>query len=98
METAGNAALATTAGEEPSKKKKKRKLQRHKPSSSAAVYQLKQANKESSVEAKEEITAIVCTTEDGEVEEDKKPAAEVAQLGTEERDSLLLEELSLIHI
>ena len=55
---------------------------------SAAVNQLKQANKESSVEAKEEKTATVDTTEDGEEEEDKKPAAvqrvepnEVAQLG-----------------
>ena len=37
------------------------------------------------------------TTEDAEVEEDKKPAAEVAQLGTEERDSLLLEEILLAH-
>ena len=100
METAGNAALATTVGELPLKKKKNRKLQRHKPSSSAADNQLKQANKESSVEAKEEKTATVDTTEDGEVEEDKKPAAvqsvepnELAQLGTEERDSLLLEKL-----
>ena len=57
METAGNASLATTAGELPLKKKKNRKLQRHKPSSSAAVNQLKQANKESSVEAKEEKAA-----------------------------------------
>ena len=74
METAGNAALATTEVEEPSKKKKKRELQRHKPSwvpCSAAVNQLKQANKESSVEAKEEKTASVDTTEDGEVGEDK---------------------------
>ena len=70
METTGNAALATTVGELPLKKKN-RKLQRHKPSSSAAVDQLKQTNKESSVEAKEEITATVDTTEDGEVEEDK---------------------------
>ena len=44
----------------------------------------------------------VDTTEDGEVEEDRKPAAvqsvepnEVAQLGTEARDSLLLEEILL---
>ena len=37
-----------------------------------AVNQLKQANKESSVEAQEEKTATVDTTEDGEVEEDKK--------------------------
>ena len=87
------------------KKKKNRELQRHKPSRvacSAAVNQLKQANKESSVEAKEEITATVDTTEDGEVEEDKKPAAvqrvepnEVAQLGQEEGDSLLLEDILL---
>ena len=84
------------------KKKKNRKLQRHKPSSSAAVNQLKQANKESSVEAKEEKTATVDTTEDGEVEEDKKPAAvqrveqnEVAQLGPEGEESLLLEDILL---
>ena len=91
METAGNAALATTAGGLPLKKKKNRELQRHKPSRvacSTAVNQLKQADKESSVEAKEEKTATVDTTEDGELEEDKKPAAvqcvepnEVAQLG-----------------
>ena len=63
---------------------------------SAAVNKLKQANKKSSVKAKEEITTTVYTTEDGKVEEDKKPAAEVAQLvGTEERDSLLLEEILL---
>jgi len=69
------------------KKKKNRELQRHKPSSSAAINQLKQTDKESSVEAKEEITATVYTTVDGEVEEDKKPAAEVAQLGRRERFS-----------
>ena len=68
METAGNAAKATTAGELPLKKKKNRELQHHKPSRvacSAADNQLKQANKESSVEAKEEKTATVYTTEDG---------------------------------
>ena len=59
METAGNTALATTGGELPLKKKKNRELQRHKPSSSAAVNQLKQADKESSVEAKEDKTATV---------------------------------------
>ena len=99
METAGNAALATSIGElvPLKKKKKKRKLQLHKPSSSSAVNQLKQAYKESSVEAKAEKTATVDTTEDGEEGEDKKPAAvqrlepnEVAQLGPEERDAVLL--------
>ena len=84
------------------KKKKTRELQRHKPSSSAAVNQLKQANKESSVEAKEEKTATVDTTEGMEEGEDKKPAAvqrveptEISQLGQEERDSLLLEDILL---
>ena len=69
---------------------------------SAAVNQLKQANKESSNEAKEEKTATVDFTEDGEVEEDRKPAAvqsvepnEVAQLGQEEKDSFLLEDILL---
>ena len=103
METAGNAALATSIGElVPLKKKKKRKLQLHKPSSSSAVNQLKQAYKESSVEAKEEKTATVDTTEDGEEEEDIKPAAvqrlepnEVAQRGPEERDAVLLEDILL---
>ena len=84
------------------KKKKNRELQPHKPSSSAAVHQLKQADKESSVEAEEEKTATVDTTEGVEEEEDKKPAAvqriepnEVAQLGQEEGDSLLLEDILL---
>ena len=65
---------------------------------SAAGNKLKQANKESPVEAKEEKTAPVDTTEDVEEEEDKKPAAvqrvepnEVAQLCQEERDSLPLD-------
>ena len=53
------------------KKKKNRELQHHKPSSSAAVNQLKQADKESSVEAKEEKTALVDTTEHAEEAEDK---------------------------
>ena len=51
METAGNAALATTEVEE-KLKKKTRELQHHKPprlACSAAVNKLKQANKESSV-------------------------------------------------
>ena len=74
MDTAGNAALATTAGEDPSKQKKKRVLQRHKPlrvACSAAVNQLKQANKKSSVKAKEEQHATVDTKEDGEEEDTK---------------------------
>ena len=104
METAGNAALATTKVEEPLKKEK-RELQRHKPprvACSAAVNKLKQADKESSAEAKEEKTATVDTTEGVEEVEDKKPAAvqrvqpyEVAQLGQEEGDSLLLEDILL---
>ena len=57
----------------------KRGTQYHKPSRvacSAAVNQLKQANKEASVEAKEEKTALVDTTEHVEEAEDKnKPAA-----------------------
>ena len=104
METAGNAALATTEVEEPLKKKT-RELQHYKPpivACSAAVNKLKQANKESSVEAKEEKTATVDTTGGVEEEENKKPAAvqrvepnEVAQLGQEEGDSLLLEDILL---
>ena len=49
--------------------------QQSKVACSAAVSQLKQANKELSNEAKEEKTATVDFTEDGEVEEDRKPAA-----------------------
>ena len=77
MET--NAAFATSAGEEPPrKKKKKRELQLHetaKVAGSSAIIQLKQANKEASVEAKKEKTAPVDTTVDVEEAEDKKPAA-----------------------
>ena len=96
METAGNAALATTEVEEPLKKKT-RELQHHKPprvACSAAGNKLKQA--------KEEKTATVDTTEGVFEEEDKKPAAvqrvepnEVAQLDQEEGDSLLLEDILL---
>ena len=74
METAGNAALATTEVEEPLKKKT-RELQHHKPprvACSAAVNKLKQANKESSVEVKEEKTATVDTAEGVEEEEEQQ--------------------------
>ena len=98
METAGNSAFATSAGEEPPRqKKKKRELKHHKTTrvaGSSAVIQLKQANKESSVEAKDEKTAPVDTEENMEEAEDKKSAAvqwvelnEVVQLGQEERFS-----------
>ena len=79
MEKAGNAALATSAGEEAKKKKKKRELQRHETAGvagSSAVNQLKQGNKEASIQAIEEKTAPVDTTEDvEEAPEDKKPSA-----------------------
>ena len=57
MATAGNVAIATSAGEERRKKKKKRELQRHataRVACSSAVNQLEQASKDASVEAKEE--------------------------------------------
>ena len=86
-------------------KKKKRVLECHETArvaGSSAVNQLKQANKEASVEAKEEKTAPVDTSEHVEEAEDKKPAEaqrvepnEVAQLGQEERDYLLLEDILL---
>ena len=56
MEKAGNAGFAISSGNETRDKKKTREIQRNKPSRvacSAAVNQLKQANKEASVEAKE---------------------------------------------
>ena len=92
MDTAGKAAVATSAGEEPPRKKKKeREMKCHKTArvdGSSAFIQLKQANKESSVEAKEEKTALVDTEEYMEEADDKKPAAvqqvepnEVVQLG-----------------
>ena len=76
MEMAGKAAVATSAGEEPPrKKKKKRELQHHKPSIVAGSAAVNQPNKESSVEAKEEKTAPVDTTEDVGEAEDKKASS-----------------------
>ena len=78
MATAGNVAIATSAGEERRTKKKKREhqhLETARVAGSSAVNQLKQANKEGSVEAKEEKTAPVDTTEHVEEAEDKKSAA-----------------------
>ena len=78
MDKAGNAGLAISAWDETRDNKKTREI-RNKPSGvacSAAVNQLKQVNKEASVEAKEEKTALVDTTEHVEEAEDKnKPAA-----------------------
>ena len=78
MATAGNVAIATSAGEERRKKKKERihqRLDTARVAGSSAVNQQKQANKVESVEAKEEKTAPVDHEEKMEEADDRKPAA-----------------------